>query len=72
MKNDACNTVQRAGLCLYLCKTEALSMLSRPDYIKSFLHHFPPFNGRCSVYRTPAVARLSGFVPYKELPPFEG
>ena len=38
----------------------------------SFLHHFPSSFGRCSVYGTPAVARVSCFVPYTELPPFEG
>ena len=39
---------------------------------KIFLHNFPSFFGRCSVYGTPAIARVSGFVPYMELPPFEG
>ena len=45
-----------------------------PTYskIKAFLHHFPSFFGRCSVYVTSAVARASGFVPYTELLPFEG
>ena len=46
-------------------------MLYKPDYIKSFLHNFPSSFGRCSVYRTHAVARVSGFVLYKELSPFK-
>ena len=56
---------------MYSYKMEALSVLSRPDSIKSFLHHFPSSFGHCSVCRTPAVARVSVFVPYTELPPFE-
>ena len=40
---------------LYSYKTKTLSALSRPDYIKSFLHHFPSF--------------FLCVVPYTELPP---
>ena len=37
--------------------------------MKSFLHHFPLLFGHCSVYGTPAVAHVSGFVfLYMELP----
>ena len=46
--------------------------VSRPDGIKSFLHHFPSCFGRCSIYGTPTVCRVNGFVLYTELLLFEG
>ena len=44
------------------------------DYrnVISGVHHFSSFFGCCSVYGTPAVAQVSGFVPYTELLLFKG
>ena len=41
------------------------------DYI-TIITSFSFILGLCSVYGTPALVRVSGFVLYTELPPFKG